>query len=364
MKRAIVGILFICVASAAAVGQTTAPTTRPSTRPARVTVRMDGLRVVDAVEVFARQTGTVFMYAEPKASANTMTLDLVDVPVLEAVERFLDAAACRPIVHEADRAVSLYDAGGPVPVLHPVDGVLVLLDGVTVDATVGLHGRATYAYRLQLTVLFDPARDILAVASPPMINDVMSVGGDFEADPNRQASLQRVGGRPMGVFPMDVRLTSDRRIERFDAITLQLRVWQAARRTTATIDLQCHRDGGRVEADGLVIDFGPAPARMDETAWPLTVGGQLVKRYKSGPWAQSLAGCVSVTDRTGETTTRVKFIPRGGDSVEFQIGGRDFFADRQGRTVPPGAPRLITIAVPTRVKVIDVPLTLQDLRLP
>jgi len=365
---AVTAVLAGASGAASAQAPTTVPTTVPATQPTRVTVDIPGLPLVEAAEEFSRQTGIPLHFGDPKGGDIEVDIALKDVPVLDALQELLEKGECVPYNFGATRSLPVI-RGRPLLVQRPDPLTMVVVRNVRLEArSDARHSerKPTYEYTIALSFLFDPALQVLAIAERPMLEDLVYPDADFRPDTDGALTLQRVDGRPVGVFETELRITSDERIAKFDKVVLRLRAWQAIERTELSIDANALARGGEVKGPDFTVTLPPRPQRLDEaTAWQLKLTGPLIDRY-TAPWTQCLAGSTRL-EEAGRTIGQMRcaVIPRGGGAVELHVGGSAFGNGRPANFGPQaqGVDR-IHFSIPTRVKIIDLPIVLSDLPLP
>jgi hypothetical protein len=176
--------------------------------------------------------------------------------------------------------------------------------------------------------------------------------------------MQRVDARPCSVFNVELGFNSDERIAKLDRIDLRFRAWQSAEQKTATIKGAMLLEGGEVINDGITLSSTPP---QEDGTIKLKITGEPIGMYRSPPWNNAIASLVRIEGIDGPMgEMRSDFIPRGNQpDAEIHIGGESIRTRiRHGKPQSTDDIESVTVSIPTKIRQIDLPMSLKEIPLP
>ncbi len=363
LTRGTIFILVVCTY----VGNVRAQTTRPAAEPTRISLKLDNATTAQALAAFTKATGiAVNRYHNQKDDAR-VTLAFENAPMMQVLAELVRQAKLQP-VDMGNSHVLTFQNVEPALIINPDPTTLIIVNNIALDAQVAArdpNAKPRYAYTVTMSAHFDPSRQIIAVAGNPMMDELIFNTYKFRIASEGRIAIQKVDARPIGNFAFTYNINSTEPLDIATVMKLRLRAWQSIERASVEVKGMAITKGASVEKDGLKLTtLPPAP----DGTLHVRVSGDLMKSYMQPPWNYAITRGMYLEDVDGVITDiRCSYALRDAreGEIELQIGGDD--PSNPNRAIVPPIPEdfeVIGISLPTKVRVIDIPITLTDIPMP
>lgn len=346
----VIALLLMCALAPA-------QTTRPTPEPTRVTVKLKDATIEQACKELSRVSGIPLRLAYQKQNPPRINLDFTNAPLLEVLAEFMRQAPAAPTDHSATLSYRFYPYEAVrYELIEPT--VLAIIRSVQMEATSSADPAAKlrYHYIVQMTLVFDPSRQIVATSRVAGIDELVYANATpLQGSPNNPAPDQ-IDARRLGVYEFELRFATDAPIERIDKARLRVRAWQTVESAELNfVDAQLI-EGGKQESKGVTAEMLPQSAKGSLT---IKLTGEPIKQYAGYPWSQGLGSMLSVDNPLLPIDTMVCQVQSRPDGMELKLG-LDQESDRQALDLLVQ----LQLRIPLKVRLIDVPIELRDIPMP
>lgn len=345
---AMLTVLLCAVASA--------QTTRPAPQPTRVTVKLTNATIDEACRELSRVSGIPLRLSYQKKEERRITMDHTNAPLLEVLADFMRQAPATPNNHSATLSYRFYPYESlRYELVEPT--VLVITRVVLMDAVAPADPaqKKQYNYNVQMTLIFDPSRQIVATQQLALIDELVPPVSAPRAY-SGALSPNAIDARRLGLYECELRLSSETPIERIDKARLRVRAWQAVEYAELNFVDEQLIEGGKQEARGVTAEMKPQSA---QGSLRIKLTGELIKQYKDYPWSGGLGSMLWVDNPNLPIESLACQVRPQDEGVEITLGLNQEH-DRQlfDLLVQLG------LRIPAKVRATEIPIELRDLPMP
>ena len=332
----------------------------PTTQPTKFTLHIDAQQSNDASRQLSDELGVRVMMNGMMRRA--IKYDAPEQPFVVGLTAFFKAAGLSP-GNNGDNMLFLMDAA-PLRIVPINDELSLLVSRTQVSATAWVHPQqqTNYQYNVQMALLTDPALKILSVAQNMTIDTL-----DYDGTPRRRENNYYGDSRPMGLspapsWPINISISSMQPAKLIKHLGGRARCWQVAEEATVDIDVADIGTSKVIAGSGVSASAVPSTSGR-ENEMSIIVTGPAAALYADPQWQNALRGVVQAVDTAG------KNLPLSTNNVEIDVHEKSLtfhVFGGQGQAEDDFVEKLATLKVrlPTKIRMVEIPIELNDLPLP
>ncbi len=358
-------ILSLLILAAVSYGQTT----QPAELPTRISIKIENQTLEDSLQDLSKTIGAGLQMSDQNRRRNPnqpapptnqpINITADNQPVMKVLYDLMQQAQIYPAVNEQPAPATSFDRRKPIRVELINDQMILVINSIDVSGSVGINSsEASFNYQYQGVLLFDPGMKVVATSFNSRVfrlegTDALLRDGGFGHE-----QLQRVDGRGLGVHPVTIQMQTNKRLKEIPSISVNLRAYQIVDDKEVQISNTDLLNGGKNEIEGLSISAPPVDP-SGQRGISITVSGSALADLRNQyPWQQYFPTFFKILGADGPVTGVIcNHESQGNDSSVYRLSRRN---------VPLTTDEVDSISfhLPTKLKLLNLPVVLNDMPLP